>query len=219
MLRAGNLRSERRFPESDGILKNLEQSEASFYILAFERGGSLLDWGKSRESTAEFRTALVLNTSFEEAWVALGRAAFALREDEEAIKAYRRTLHFNPRNYLARRSLARAYWREVQPEQAGRELAQVVSEHPDFAEARAEHGLALVKVTRYQEAIPEPQSYYTIWASRIRKPATPRARSRLINRQSRRIPTMRLLICALPSNINSVGICPRRASSIAKPAS
>jgi choline-sulfatase len=157
ILRAGNLRSQRHFAESDQILRRLEQSEPSLYIIPFERGETLLDWGKARNSTTEFRKALSLNPSFDQAWVGLGRAAFSLGENKDAVEAYRFALHFNPRNYLARRSLSRVYWRENKPLEAERELAQVVSEHSDFAEARAEHGLALVRLKRYREAIAELQ--------------------------------------------------------------
>jgi choline-sulfatase len=155
VLRAGNLRSEKRYAEADEILANLERTEPALYVIAFERGETLLDWGKAQSSTAEFHKALKLNPSFDQAWVGLGRAAFVLGQNKEAVDALRLALHFNPHNYLARRSLARVYWRENQSKEAEIELARVVREQPDFAEARAEHGLALVKVERYREAIGE----------------------------------------------------------------
>jgi arylsulfatase A-like enzyme/Tfp pilus assembly protein PilF len=155
MLHAGDLRSQQRFAEANGILASLERSDPALYIIRFERGETLLDWGKMREATEEFRKAVTLNSTFDQAWVGLGRAEFALGKNKDAIEAFRLALRLNPRNYLARRSLSRAYWRENQPEQAELELSRVVSEHPDFAEARAEHGLALVKVKRYREAIAE----------------------------------------------------------------
>ena len=155
MLHAGDLRSRQRFGEADKTLTSLERSEPALYIIAFERGETLLDWGKPRQATEEFRKAVGLNPSFDQAWVGLGRAAFVLGENKEAVEAFRLALRLNPRNYLARRSLARVYWREDQPEEAETELAQVASEHPDFAEARAEHGVALAKVKRYRDAIAE----------------------------------------------------------------
>ncbi len=158
ILHAGNLRSQRRFAESDEILRGLEKSEPSLYILGFERGETLLDWGKARDSIAEFRKALAINPTFDEAWSGLGRAEFALGENQNAAEALGLALRLNPRNYLSRRLLARVYLREDKPLQAERELAQVVSEHPDFAEARAEHGLALAKVKRFREAIAELQA-------------------------------------------------------------
>ena len=155
MLHAGDLRTRQHFAEADTILTSLERSDPTLFIIAFEHGETLLDWGKARESTEEFRKAIALNPSFDQAWVALGRSAFALGKNKEAAETFRLALRLNPRNYLARRSLARVYWREDQPKEAEHELARVASEHPDFAEGRAEHGVALVKVKRYQEAIAE----------------------------------------------------------------
>ncbi len=155
ILQAGELRSQQRFAESDEILVRLERSEPALYIIAFERGETLLNWGKAKESTVEFRKALALNPSFDQAWMALGRADFEMGQNKGAIEALRLALRYNPRNYSARRLLARVYWRENQPDQAEAELARVVSEHPDFAEGRAEHGIALAKVKKYREAIVE----------------------------------------------------------------
>ncbi len=155
ILHAGDLRSQKQFAESDAILTALERSEPTLYIIAFERGETLLNWGKAKESTVEFRKALALNPSFDEAWMGLGRADFEIGQNKEAIQALRAALRYNPRNYSTRRLLARVYWRENQPDQAEAELARVVTEHPDFAEGRAEHGVALVKLKRYRDAITE----------------------------------------------------------------
>src|SRR5207245_1583151 len=87
MLHAGNLRSQKRFAESDEILRGMEESEPSLYIIGFERGETLLDWGKAREATAEFRKALALNPTFDEAWLGLGRAESELGENKDATEA------------------------------------------------------------------------------------------------------------------------------------
>ncbi|HEV2495065.1 MAG TPA: sulfatase-like hydrolase/transferase [Terriglobia bacterium] len=158
MLRAGNLRSEQHYAESEKILTDLERSDPQLYILGFEHGETLLDWGKAQESIAEFHKALTLNPSFDEAWMGMGRAAFVLGKNKDAVEALNLALRLNPRNYEARRWLARAYWREDEPEEAERELAQVASEHPDFAEGRAEHGVALARIKKYREAIAELQA-------------------------------------------------------------
>ena len=162
MLLAGNLRSQQRYAEADEILTSLERSEPKLYILGFERGETLLDWGKAGESISEFHKALTLNPSFDEAWMGLGRAAFVLGKNKDAVEAFNLALRLNPRDYLARRSLARVYWRENQPEEAEHELARVAGEHPDFAEGRAEHGVALAKVRKYREAIAELHAASTL---------------------------------------------------------
>ena len=51
MLHAGDLRSRQRFAEADTILTSLQRSDPALYIIAFEHGETLLDWGKAREST------------------------------------------------------------------------------------------------------------------------------------------------------------------------
>ena len=155
LLHAGDLRRLNRFAEADEIFTALERSEPALYIVAFERGENLLNWGKPGAAAEEFHKALALNPSFDQAWLGLGRAAFTLGENQEAADALRLALRLNPRNYLARRTLARVYWRQEQLEQAELELAQVVREHPAFAEARAEHGVALAKVRKYREALAE----------------------------------------------------------------
>jgi len=153
--RVSELRTQLRFAEADEILAPLERSEPTLYSIPFERGETLLDWGKPREAAGEFRKALALNPSFDRAWAALGSAASVLGDNKEAIRTFGYALSLNPRNYLARRSLAGAYWRENQPGKAELELARIVSEHPDFAEGRAEHGIALAKVGRCREAVAE----------------------------------------------------------------
>jgi tetratricopeptide (TPR) repeat protein len=155
VLHARELRSLNRFADADEVLMALRRSEPTLYIVAFERGENLLNWGKPRAAVEEFRKAVALNPSFDQAWLGLGRAAFELADNEEAAGALRHALQLNPRNYLARRQLARVYWREDRDKEAESELAQVAREHPDFAEGRAEHGIALAKLRRYRETLAE----------------------------------------------------------------
>jgi arylsulfatase A-like enzyme/Tfp pilus assembly protein PilF len=155
LLRASNLTSVNRFSEAEDVFKGLERAEPDLYIVAFERGENLLNWGNAEAAIGELHKALALNPGFDQAWVALGRAAFVLAHNKEATDALQLALRLNARNYLARRMLARVYWRENQPTAAESELAQVVREEPNFGEARAEHGIALVKLRQYRRAIPE----------------------------------------------------------------
>lgn len=155
VVRVGELRGQKRFAEADEILSRVERSEPALFSFPFERGVTFLAWDKPREAAEEFRKAIALNPSFDQAWAGLGRAASALGDEKEALEALSFAVRLNPRNYLARRSLAGAYWRQNQPEKAEIELAQVVREHPDFAEARAERGIALAKLKRYRDAIAE----------------------------------------------------------------
>ena len=155
LLRADNLTSINHFAEAEDVFTNLERFEPELYIVPFERGENLLNWGKAQAAVGELHRALGLNPSFDQAWVALGRAEFTLEDNKKATDALQVALRLNPRNYLARRMLARVYWRENQPQQAESELAQVVREEPNFGEARAEHGIALVKLKEYGRALPD----------------------------------------------------------------
>jgi arylsulfatase A-like enzyme/Flp pilus assembly protein TadD len=162
VLHARELRSLNRFAEADEILTALKRSEPALYIIAFDRGENLLSWGKPRAAVEEFRKAVALNPSFDQAWLGLGRAAYVLADNKQAADALRLALRLNPRNYLARRQLARVYWREDRPKEAESELAEVAREHPGFAEGRAEHGIALAKLGRYREALAELNAALTL---------------------------------------------------------
>jgi arylsulfatase A-like enzyme/tetratricopeptide (TPR) repeat protein len=155
LLRADNLTSMNRFAEAEEVFKDLERSEPDLYIVAFERGENLMNWGRVPGAVGELHRALTLNPAFDQAWVAMGRAEFTLGQNKKAADSLQVALRLNPRNYLARRMLARVHWRENQPEQAENELAQVVRDEPNFGEVRAEHGIALVKLKQYRQALPE----------------------------------------------------------------
>src|SRR5439155_324718 len=76
----------------------------------------------------------------------LGRAYFLQAQDRQAAGAFEFALRLNPQNSLARLALAKVYWRANLPEKAEPELAQVVKDRPEFAEARADHGIVLAKL-------------------------------------------------------------------------
>src|SRR5207245_5048126 len=66
-------------------------------------------------------------------------------------------LRLNPRNFLARVALAKVYWRGNLREKAEPELARVVQEQPEFAEAHADYGIVLAKLGKYREATAQIQ--------------------------------------------------------------
>ena len=69
--RADNLSSLNRFAEAEEVFKGLERSEPGLYVVAFERGENLLNWGKVQAAVGELHRALALNPRFDQAWVAL----------------------------------------------------------------------------------------------------------------------------------------------------
>lgn len=93
MFCAENLSSVHRFAEAEDVFKDLERSEPDLYIVSFERGKNLLNWGKAQAAMGEIQKALTLNPSFDQAWAAMGRAEFALGEKQEGRSAQ---LHNRP---------------------------------------------------------------------------------------------------------------------------
>ena len=112
-------------------------------------------WGKPEAALGEFKKSLDRNPTFDQAALGMGRAYFLLAQDSQAAAAFELALRLNPRNFLARLALAKVYWRGNLLEKAQPELAQVVQEQPEFAEAHADYGIILTKLGRYREAAAE----------------------------------------------------------------
>jgi len=157
ILRAGDLRRAGRHAEAEDLLAQLERTEPDLYVIPFERGENYLGWSRPQEALKEFGKALELNPSFDQAALGLGRAHFMLGDDRRAATAFQLALHSNPHNFLAREALAKVFWREDLPAKAEPELAQVVKEHPELIEARADYAVILAKLQRYREALPHFQ--------------------------------------------------------------
>jgi tetratricopeptide (TPR) repeat protein len=157
ILHAGDLRRAGRHAEAADMLAQLERTEPNLYVIPFERGENDLGWSKPQEALKEFGKALELNPSFDQAALGLGRAHSMLGDDSRAATAFQLALHSNPRNFLAREALAKVYWHQDLPAKAESELAQVVKEHPELIEARADYAVILAKLGRYQEALPHFQ--------------------------------------------------------------
>lgn len=77
MFCAENLSSVHRFAEAEDVFKDLERSEPDLYIVSFERGKNLLNWGKAQAAMGEIQKALTLNPTHANAIAArLGDLAF-----------------------------------------------------------------------------------------------------------------------------------------------
>ena len=157
VLRAADLTRLRQYADADRLLSRLERDEGTLYVVPFEKGENEMAWGKPQPAAGEFRKALALNPTFDQAALGLGRAYFLLGQDSQATTAFELALRLNPRNFLARVALAKAYWRRDLLEKAEPELDQVVEAHPEFTEARADHGIVLAKLRKYREAAAEIQ--------------------------------------------------------------
>jgi arylsulfatase A-like enzyme/Flp pilus assembly protein TadD len=154
ILHASDLRRLGKSTDAEEILASLERAEPELYVVPFERGENALAWSKPRQALGEFGKALSLHPTFDQAALGLGRAHFLLGEDSLAAAAFELALDLNPRNFLARLALARVYWRQNLPAKAEPELAQVVKDHPELAEAHADYAIALAKLGKYRDALP-----------------------------------------------------------------
>jgi len=157
ILHAADLRRGGRYPEADELLQQLQADEPKLYVVPFERGENFLAWSKPRPALEAFGKALTLNPGFDQAALGLGRAHFLLGEDQPAARAFQLALHLNPRDFPARLALAKVYWRQNLPAQAEPQLAQVVKEHPELAEAQGDYAIILAKQAKYREALPHFQ--------------------------------------------------------------
>ena len=59
VLRASDLRRERKFAEAEELLANLEKAEPTLYVVPFDRGENYLAWAKPRRGTAGIRQGIV----------------------------------------------------------------------------------------------------------------------------------------------------------------
>ncbi len=157
ILHAADLTRLGKYAEADQVLGRVEQGEPRLYVVPFEKGENYLAWGKPEAALGEFKKSLDRNPAFDQAALGLGRAYFVLGQDTQAATAFELALRLNPRNFLARVALAKVYWRGNLLEKAEPELARVVQEQPEFAEARADYGIVLAKLGKYREATAEIQ--------------------------------------------------------------
>jgi tetratricopeptide (TPR) repeat protein len=157
ILRAGDLTRTGKYAEADQVLLRLEQEEPDLYVIPFQRGENFLGWGKPPLALEEFRKSLSRNPTFDQAALGLGRACFLTGQDQLAATALELALRLNPRNFLARLALAKVYWQQNLPEKARPELEQVITTHPDLAEAHTNYGIILAKLRDYRRALEEIQ--------------------------------------------------------------
>ncbi len=154
ILSASDLRRAGKYPQAEELLANLEQTDPALYVVPFERGENFLAWAKPQEALPEFGKALSLNPTFDQALLGLGRSHFLLGQDKPAAESLELALHINPRDFLARLALAKVYWRQNLPAKAEPELLEVVKDHPELPEGHGDYAIVLVKLGKYQEAMP-----------------------------------------------------------------
>jgi len=157
ILRAGDLTRSGNYAEADQLLAGLEQEEPDLYVIPFQRGENFLGWGKPQLAEEEFRKSLSRNPTFDQAALGLGRACFLAGQDQLAATALELALQLNPKNFLARLALAKVFWQQNLPEKARPQLEEVITTHPELAEAHTDYGITLAKLRDYHRALEEIQ--------------------------------------------------------------
>ncbi len=155
VMRATELAEDGRFRESNALLEQTAAANPRAYLLPFLQGENSLALGQPREAVRYYRRALGLNAGFDQAAMGLGHAAYRAGDNAEAVKAYQLALELNPRNFIVRLALGKAYWRLNRLDDAAEGERQVLREHPNYAQARADYGITLVRLRKFDIALPE----------------------------------------------------------------
>lgn len=140
--------------EANVLLTKLSITHPRLYLLPFLMGENLRALGDNRKAIRQYRRALELDPSSDQAAGGLGNAAYAAEDNAEASKAFELALQLNPRNFEARLALAKVHWRLNRLAEAAEEQLRVLQDHPNLAEAHADYGITLVRLQRYSEALP-----------------------------------------------------------------
>jgi len=116
----------------------------------FLEGENLLALGQAREAIAQYRRALELSPTSEQAAMGLGHAAYRAGDNDQAIKPTAGA-RAQSANYIVRLALAKVYMGLNRFEEAAKEQQTVLAAHPRFAPAHLDYGVTLVRLRRYDK--------------------------------------------------------------------
>jgi Flp pilus assembly protein TadD len=89
------------------------------------------------------------------AWNNLGLAYFAMRQDDQAIRAFEKQIEVNPYDEYAYNNLGRVYWNERKYDDAVKEFNKQVENNPLDKNAHANLGEMYAEAHKYGDAVPE----------------------------------------------------------------
>jgi arylsulfatase A-like enzyme/Flp pilus assembly protein TadD len=142
------------YHEANARLAALAGKHPKIYLVPFLEGENLRALGDARGAIVQYRRALAINPLFDQAAMGLGHAAYMAEMNSEAVKAFDLALQLNPQNFPVRLARARVYWRLGRLDEAAAEQLKVLDDHPNLAQAYADYGITLVRLKRYEEALP-----------------------------------------------------------------
>ena len=151
-----------RVPEAVGHYREALRLKPDYDAAHVNLGNALARSGRSAEAQAQFREALRLRPDNTDALTDLGNLALADGRYGEAVAQYEAVLRIRPADPEVRRSCAEAHYRGANAlgnsgnvREAAREYGEALRLWPDFAQARANLGLALASEGRAPEAVSE----------------------------------------------------------------
>ncbi len=144
-LRVGNHETGR------ALLKKVQEADPKLYLIPFLLGEDSARKGDWAAATTEFRRALDLNPSFDQAMMGLGRSLNFLGETALARQWLQQAVSLNAQNFRAWFELARAQSREDMSA-ATASLGKALSIQPNFAPAYRELGLLQMRQEKYAKA-------------------------------------------------------------------
>jgi choline-sulfatase len=154
IMRATEFASGGRIPESDVLLTQAALEDTKAYLPPFLLGENALAEGRFRQAEGYYRRTLELNPRYDLAAMGRGEAALRGGNPAEAAKAFQLALELNPRNFLVQLALARANERLNHLDAAAKLERDVLAAHPHHAQAYSDYGVTLVRMKRYEEALP-----------------------------------------------------------------
>jgi len=120
-----------------------------------ESGGAAMNSGNLSVAIALFKRATEIDPKNKYAWNNLGRAYFALRQDDQAIAAFKKQIEVNPYDDYAWNNLGRVYWNERNYDEAVKAFNKQLENNPLDKFAHSNLGAMYAEWHKYDQAVPE----------------------------------------------------------------
>jgi tetratricopeptide (TPR) repeat protein len=120
-----------------------------------ESAGAAMNSGNLPVAIALLKRATDIDPKNKFAWNNLGRAYFAMHEDEQAIAAFRKQIDVNPYDEFAYNNLGRVYWNERKYDDAVKAFNKQLESNPLDKFSHANLGAMYAEWHKYDLAVPE----------------------------------------------------------------
>ena len=120
-----------------------------------ESAGAAMNSGNLPVAIALLKRATDIDPKNKFAWNNLGRAYFAMHEDEQAIAAFQKQIDVNPYDEFAYNNLGRVYWNERKYDDAVKAFNKQLENNPLDKFSHANLGAMYAEWHKYDMAVPE----------------------------------------------------------------